>query len=151
MANTKSLHRYRRKPRILLAKGGLDGHDRGLRVLALALRDSGFEVVYLGMRVTAETVLNAAIEEDVDVIGLSFLSGSHLPYLEKLMRLIKNERIERQFKIVVGGVIPRKDIDELYAMGVDKVFPVGSKLGDIISYLESLGVEDDEKKQSNNL
>ncbi|MEO0158790.1 MAG: cobalamin-dependent protein, partial [candidate division WOR-3 bacterium] len=108
--NIESLRRYRRKPKILLAKGGLDGHDRGLRVLAIALRDAGFEVVYLGMRVPAETVVNTAIEEDVDVIGLSFLSGSHLPYVEKLMQLLKKEGGEERFKIVVGGVIPRKDI-----------------------------------------
>lgn len=139
MESTESLRRYRKKPKILLAKGGLDGHDRGLRVLAMALRDAGFEVVYLGMRVAAETVVNAAIEEDVDVIGLSFLSGSHVPYVEKLTELIKKEGLEGKFKIVVGGVIPQKDIEELHAMGVDKVFRVGSSLNDIISYFDSLG------------
>lgn len=125
MESTESLHLSRRNLKILLSKGGLDGRDRWLRALALVLRDAGFEVVYLGMRVTPEFLLKTAVEEDVVAIGLSFLSGSHLPYVEKFMQLMKEEKAEKSFDIVVGGVIPRKDIQELHALGVDKVFTVG--------------------------
>jgi methylmalonyl-CoA mutase C-terminal domain/subunit len=124
--------------RVLVATGGLDGHDRGLRVLALALRDAGFEVVYMGMRVPPEAVVRSAVQEDVDVIGLSFLSGAHMEYVERLVQMLGSEGLVGRFRLVVGGLIPRGDIERLLALGVDRVFPVGSSIAEVVGYLSSI-------------
>ena len=123
-----------RKIRALLAKPGLDGHDRGAKVVAHALREAGMEVIYTGLHQTVPSIVSQAIQEDVDVIGLSIMSGAHVPICRKLMELIKNERLEDKL-IVVGGVIPSKDIPILKDMGIKGVFPGGTNFGDIIAFI----------------
>ncbi len=118
--------------RILVAKPGLDGHDRGAKVIAHALRDAGFEVIYSGLHQTVEQILSAAMQEAVDVIGLSIMSGAHLPISQKLMAGLKEKGMD-DVAVVVGGVIPHRDIPALKDMGVDGVFPGGSALDNIIS------------------
>jgi len=114
-------------PRILLAKPGLDGHDRGAKVVAHALKDAGFEVIYTGLHQTVEMIVEAAIQEGVDVIGLSIMSGAHIPICRKLMTLL-HERGVDDVMVLVGGVIPGRDIPELKALGVHGVFPGGSDI-----------------------
>lgn len=114
-------------PRILLAKPGLDGHDRGAKVMAHALKDAGFEVIYTGLHQTVEMIVQAAIQEDVDVIGLSIMSGAHLPICRKLMNLLR-EKGAGDVMVLVGGVIPSRDIPLLNEMGVAGVFPGGSDI-----------------------
>ena len=118
-------------PRVLLAKPGLDGHDRGVKVVAMALRDAGAEVIYLGQRWTSAQILSAAADEDVDVIGLSILSGAHLPLTEELMSLRSDLRID--IPVVVGGTIPAKDADSLLQSGVVSVFPIGTSLDKLVA------------------
>jgi methylmalonyl-CoA mutase C-terminal domain/subunit len=120
--------------KILLAKTSLDGHDRGIKVLSLAFRDAGFEVIYLGKMLKPEEVVQAAIDEDVDVIGLSFLSGEHIEHTRKVARLIK-KKIQKDVLFLVGGVIPPQDIKRLKKMGVHEVFPAGSLIEDIIKFI----------------
>jgi methylmalonyl-CoA mutase C-terminal domain/subunit len=120
--------------KILLAKTSLDGHDRGIKVLSLAFRDAGFEVIYLGKMLKPEEVVQAAIDEDVDVIGLSFLSGEHIEHTRKVARLIK-KKIQKDVLFLVGGVIPPQDIKKLKKMGVHEVFPAGSLIEDIIKFI----------------
>lgn len=124
-----------KKTRVLIGKLGLDGHDRGAKVLALALRDSGMEVIYTGLRQTPETILKTAVEEDVDVIGLSFMAGTHLIFTSRIMKLLEDEGIEDQIKVLVGGTIPQKDISKLREMGVSAVFPIGSSIKQIADYI----------------
>lgn len=124
----------RRTPRILLAKPGLDGHDRGAKVVAHALKDAGFEVIYTGLHQTVEMIVQAAIQEDVDVIGLSIMSGAHVPICRKLLDLLNNQGI-RDIIIVVGGVIPSRDIPILREMGVAEVFPGGSDLDAVAEFI----------------
>src|SRR3954463_7372439 len=109
-----------RKLRILVAKPGLDGHDRGAKIIARALRDAGMEVIYTGLHQTPEMVVNAAIQEDVDVVGLSILSGAHLPLVREIHRLLKEKRAKKP--IFVGGIIPADDSAELLSFGVAAVF-----------------------------
>ena len=116
-----------RPKRVLLAKPGLDGHDRGVKVVAYALRDAGIEVIYTGLRQTPQEVANVAIQEDVDLIGLSILSGSHLGLTQKIIEKLKQEGIS-EMNVVVGGVIPHEDIAQLKKIGVAEVFPVGSDI-----------------------
>ena len=104
-----------KKIRILVAKPGLDGHDRGAKVVAQALRDAGMEVIYTGLHQTIDQIINTAIQEDVDVIGLSIMSGAHLPICEKLMKKMKEKKID-DIMVVVGGVIPKRDIPLLQKM-----------------------------------
>ena len=118
--------------RILVAKPGLDGHDRGAKVISHALRDAGFEVIYSGLHQTVDQIIAAAIQEAVDVIGLSIMSGAHLPIGQKLMDGLKDKGMN-DVAVVVGGVIPNRDIPALKEMGVDGVFPGGSALDDIIA------------------
>ena len=125
-----SLSPTRKRPKILVTKLGLDGHDRGAKVVAKALKDSGFEVVYLGVHRTPEEVIRTAIEEDVDAIGVSILSGSHLELINDLMKLAKKEGIN--VPIIVGGIIPPEDIPKLKEMGVVEVCPPGTSLKDIV-------------------
>jgi len=117
----------KRTPRILVAKPGLDGHDRGAKVVAHALKDAGFEVIYTGLHQTVEMIVQSAVQEDVDVIGLSIMSGAHLPICEKLLRLLKDKDAE-DIMVLVGGVIPSRDIPLLKRMGIKEVFPGGSDI-----------------------
>lgn len=117
----------RKAARILLAKPGLDGHDRGAKVVAHALKDAGFEVIYTGLHQTVEMIVHSAVQEDVDVIGLSIMSGAHVPICRKLMTLLE-KKDALDIMVLVGGVIPSRDIAILKEMGVTEVFPGGSDL-----------------------
>jgi len=119
-----------RKPRILIGKPGLDGHDRGAKVIARALRDSGMEVIYTGLRQTPEMVVSAAMQEDVDAIGLSILSGAHMTLLPRVMTLLRNNEME-EVPVFVGGIIPEDDAVALKELGVVAIFGPGSSLEDI--------------------
>jgi methylmalonyl-CoA mutase C-terminal domain/subunit len=118
--------------RILVGKPGLDGHDRGAKVVALALRDAGMEVIYTGLHRTLEQIVTAAVQEAVDVIGLSIMSGAHLPICRRLLDLMASESIQ-DIPVVVGGVIPRPDIAELKDMGIKGVFPGGTPFDEIVA------------------
>ena len=120
-----------RRIRVLVAKPGLDGHDRGAKVVARALRDAGMEVVYTGLRQSPEQIVAAALQEDVDVIGLSILSGAHLPICRRILDLLAEKGIEG-VSIFVGGIIPSQDVPELKRMGVAEVFLPGSSTQDVI-------------------
>ena len=124
-----------KKIRILIAKPGLDGHDRGVKVVAQLLRDAGMEVIYTGLHQTVEQIVETAVQEDVDVIGLSILSGAHFPITEKLMKRMKDLSMN-DVLIIVGGNIPQRDINNLQALGVKGVFPTGSKFEDIINFIK---------------
>ena len=116
--------------RVLIAKPGLDGHDRGAKVVALALRDAGFEVIYTGLHQTVDQIVSAATQEDVDVIGLSILSGAHLPISEKLLSKMREAGIGN-VPVIVGGNIPQRDHDKLRALGIADVFATSSDFGAI--------------------
>lgn len=120
--------------RVLVAKPGLDGHDRGAKVVAQALRDAGMEVVYTGLHQTIDQIVNAAIQEDVDVIGLSILSGAHMPLCEKLMGRMREESLS-DILAVVGGVIPKRDIGKLKDMGIKGVFPGGTPFSEFVRFI----------------
>jgi methylmalonyl-CoA mutase, C-terminal domain len=120
--------------RVLVAKVGLDGHDRGAKVVASALRDAGMEVIYTGLRKTADEVVSAALQEDVDVIGVSILSGAHLTVFRKLRERLNEEGLD-DVLIVGGGVIPEEDFEPLRALGVDRVFTPGAPLSDIVDFI----------------
>jgi methylmalonyl-CoA mutase C-terminal domain/subunit len=124
-----------RRIRVLVAKPGLDGHDRGAKVVALALRDAGMEVIYTGLHQTVEQIIQVAMQEDVDIIGLSILSGAHVPLTKKLLEGMKKEKMENVL-VVVGGVIPKKDIKPLQEMGVDGIFPGGTPFEESISFMK---------------
>jgi len=121
-----------RTVRILVAKPGLDGHDRGAKVIAHALRDAGFEVIYSGLHQTVEQIIATAVQEAVDVVGLSIMSGAHLPISQKLMKGLKDKGLN-DVAVVVGGVIPHRDIPALKDLGIDGVFPGGSALDSIVA------------------
>ncbi len=121
--------------RILVAKPGLDGHDRGAKVVARALRDAGFEVIYTGLRQTPEQIATAAIQEDVDAVGLSILSGAHNRLLPEITRLLREAGGE-EILVFAGGIIPDRDIPALKAAGIDEIFLPGSSTGTIIEYLK---------------
>ena len=121
--------------RVLVAKPGLDGHDMGAKVVVRALRDAGMEAIYTGLRQSVDQIVRAAVQEDVDVIGLSVLSGAHLGLTEKMARRMKEEGIADKL-LVVGGVIPREDIPRLKSMGAAEVFPVGSPFEEIVGFLQ---------------
>jgi methylmalonyl-CoA mutase C-terminal domain/subunit len=120
--------------KILIAKPGLDGHDRGAKVVVRALMDAGFDVVYTGLRQTPEEVADAASRENVDVIGLSSMAGSHLDYCRRLKSLLEERKLTDKLWII-GGNIPANDESELESLGLDGVFPVGSPLDEIVSFL----------------
>ncbi|MBW2044898.1 MAG: cobalamin B12-binding domain-containing protein [Deltaproteobacteria bacterium] len=124
-----------RKIRVLIAKVGLDGHDRGAKIVAHALKSSGMEVVYTGLRQTVDQVVNAAIQEDVDVLGMSFLSGDHMVLVPKVMKALKEKCVE-DLMVVVGGIILKKDIPGLLGMGVSKVFLPGTPKAEIVKYIQ---------------
>jgi methylmalonyl-CoA mutase C-terminal domain/subunit len=122
--------------RVLLAKVGLDGHDRGINVIATWLRDAGMEVIYLGPFQTVDKVVKSAIAEDVDVIGLSFLGGEHLFYAAEIMSKMRENNLT--VPLVIGGIIPKPDIPQLKQMGVKEVFPAGTPLETIVHKITSL-------------
>jgi methylmalonyl-CoA mutase C-terminal domain/subunit len=123
-----------RKIRVLVAKPGLDGHDRGAKVLALALRDAGMEVIYTGLRQTPEHIAAAAIQEDVDVVGLSCLSGAHLYLFPRVVELLREQGGD-DIMVIGGGIIPASDVAELKAKGTQEIFGPGSSLAEIIAYI----------------
>ena len=123
-----------RKIRVLVAKPGLDGHDRGAKVIARALRDAGMEVIYTGLRQTSEQIVAAALQEDADVIGLSILSGAHNHIAPKLMSLLHAQGLD-DVLVLVGGIIPDVDVPRLHALGVKGVFLPGTPMQDIITFI----------------
>jgi methylmalonyl-CoA mutase, C-terminal domain len=124
------------KIRVIIGKVGLDGHDRGAKVIASALRDAGIEVIYLGLRQTPESMVESAIQEDVDAIGVSILSGAHMTIFPKIKRLM-NEKGLSDILLFGGGIIPEKDIVELYKLGVGKLFTPGAPTYEIVDYIKN--------------
>ena len=122
------------KIRVLVAKPGLDGHDRGAKVIARAFRDAGFEVIYTGPRQTPEQVVNAALQEDADVVGLSVLSGAHMTLCPRIMDLMKKEGLD-DVLVVVGGIIPDQDVPKLKQLGIAEIFQPGASTTDIVAYI----------------
>jgi len=125
-----------RKPRVLIGKVGLDGHDVGARVVAKALSDAGIEVIYTGLRQTAEQIVKAAIEEDVDMIGISILSGSHMRFFPEILRLMDAYKAD-DIQFVAGGIIPAEDIPVLKQMGVKEIFLPETPMSEIVSFVKS--------------
>ncbi|MGA2390065.1 MAG: cobalamin B12-binding domain-containing protein [Candidatus Sulfotelmatobacter sp.] len=124
------------KIRVLVAKPGLDGHDRGAKVIARALRDAGMEVIYTGLRQTPEMIVSAALQEDVQVIGLSILSGAHNAIVPRVMDLLKQNKMEDVI-VLLGGIIPDQDIDALKKAGVAAVFQPGTAMDDIVKFIRA--------------
>lgn len=124
----------KRPIRVLVAKVGLDGHDRGAKVIATALRDAGMEVIYTGLRQTPEMVVNAALQEDVDAIGISILSGAHMTVFPKVMQLMKDKGMD-DVLLTGGGIIPDEDMHSLYHLGIGKLFAPGTPTTDIAAYI----------------
>jgi len=126
-----------KKIKILIGKPGLDGHDRGAKVTALALRDAGMEVIYTGLHQTVEQIVRTAVQEAVDVVGLSIMSGAHLPICRKLLEMMKAEGLQ-EIPVVVGGVIPKQDVAKLKQSGVAGVFPGGTSFDAIVAGINEL-------------
>jgi methylmalonyl-CoA mutase, C-terminal domain len=124
-----------RKIRVLLAKPGLDGHDRGAKVVAHALKDAGMEVIYTGLHQTVQSIAEQAVQEDVDVVGLSIMSGAHVPICRKLMDILKDKGVD-DVLTVVGGVIPNRDIPILEDLGVAGVFPGGTSFEEMVTFIK---------------
>lgn len=127
----------RKTKRVLVAKPGLDGHDRGAKVVARALRDAGMEVIYLGLHQTPEQIAQAAIDEDVDVVGLSILSGAHMTLFPRVLELLR-ERGASDIKVIGGGIMPDEDVAELEGQGVARLFMPGTPTSEIVEYIEDL-------------
>lgn len=125
-----------KKLRILIAKPGLDGHDRGAKVVARALRDAGFEVIYTGLHQTPEMIVNTALQEDVDAIGLSILSGAHMTIFPNVLKLLKKKKAT-DILLFGGGIIPDEDKEKLYKLGIGKLFGPGTDTKEIIDYLKA--------------
>ena len=123
-----------RKIRVILGKPGLDGHDRGAKVVAHAMREAGMEVLYTGLHQTVPSIVNQAIQEDVDVIGLSIMSGAHIPICRKLMEIMREKGVDDKL-VMVGGVIPNKDIPSLKNMGIKGIFPGGTHFDEFINFI----------------
>ncbi len=121
-----------KKLRVIVAKPGLDGHDRGAKIVARALRDAGMEVIYTGLRQSPEQIVAAAAQEDADVIGLSILSGAHLPIARKVIELLREQKLD-DVRIFIGGIIPHQDIAPLKELGVEDVFLPGAPLRDLVA------------------
>jgi methylmalonyl-CoA mutase C-terminal domain/subunit len=132
-----------RKIRVLVGKPGLDGHDRGAKVVAAALRDAGMEVIYTGLHQTCESIVEAAIQEDVDVVGLSILSGAHMTLLPKVLNLLK-KRHARDIIVIGGGIIPQADMKKLEKKGIKKLFGPGTSTSEIVAWIQ----ENTAEKQS---
>ena len=126
--------------KVLIAKPGLDGHDRGAKVVAHALRDAGVEVVYSGLKRTPEEIVHEAVEEDVNVIGLSVLSGAHVPLARRVLEGLRAQGAA-DIRVVVGGIIPPRDVEMLTALGVSRVFPMGTALPDIVAFFATAAQE----------
>lgn len=124
----------RNRVRVLIAKPGLDGHDRGAKIVVRALLDAGFEVIYTGLRQPPEAVAQAALEEDVDVIGLSSMAGSHVPYCRRLKELLQEKGLDDRLWII-GGSIPVQDQQALKEIGLDGIFPAGTRLEEIVDFI----------------
>lgn len=124
-----------RKIRVLIAKAGLDGHDRGAKVIAAALRDAGMEVIYTGLRQTPEMIVEAALQEDVDIIGISILSGAHMTIFPKVLKLMKEKGLD-DVLLTGGGIIPKEDIQKLKEMGVGELFTPGTPTTEIAEYIK---------------
>ena len=122
--------------KVLIAKPGLDGHDRGAKVLARGLRDEGFEVVYTGLRQTPDMIVSAALQEDVDVVGLSILSGAHMTLLPRITRLLREQGMD-DVLVTAGGIIPDADVPELKAAGISAVFGPGTSIGEVADFLRA--------------
>ncbi len=125
-----------KKIRVLVAKPGLDGHDRGAKIVARALRDAGMEVIYTGLHQVPERIVEAAIQEDVDVIGMSLLSGAHMTLIPDVMELLE-ENEASDIIVLAGGIIPQEDADRLREMGVDRTFGPGTRTDEIVEYIRS--------------
>ena len=123
--------------RVIIAKPGLDGHDKGAKVVARALKDAGMEVIYIGLRQSTDSILSAAVEENADIIGLSILSGSHVPICRELLEKMVQRGIEGA-KVIVGGVIPRADVQILKDLGISEVFRGGSSFDDIVQAVRNI-------------
>lgn len=128
-------HTFNRPIRVLVAKVGLDGHDRGAKVIATSLRDAGMEVIYTGLRQTPEMVVNAALQEDVDAIGVSSLSGAHMTVFSKIVQLMKEKKLDNVL-LTGGGIIPIEDMEKLKKMGVGKLFAPGATMNDVAIYIK---------------
>lgn len=124
------------KIRVLVAKPGLDGHDRGAKVVAAALRDAGMEVIYTGLRQTPEMVVEAALQEDVDVIALSVLSGAHMTHFPKVLKLMKERGMDKDVLLTGGGIIPAEDMEALAELGAGRMFGPGTPTGEIVEYIK---------------
>jgi len=125
-----------RRIKVLVSKPGLDGHDRGAKVVALALKEAGMEVIYTGLHKTVDQIVDIALQEDVDVIGLSIMSGAHIPIARKLVEKVKEKGIDDKM-LVVGGVIPALDVAKLKELGISGVFPGGTPFPEIVDYLRT--------------
>jgi len=135
-----------KKIRVLIAKPGLDGHDRGVKVVARGLRDAGMEVIYLGLRLTPEQIAESAIQEDVDVVGLDCLSGAHMALFPKTVNLLR-EKGGKDMLVIAGGIIPKKDIPALKEAGVTGIFGPGTPIDDIVSFINTnLGGKSEDKQ-----
>ena len=124
-----------RKIRVLIAKPGLDGHDRGAKIVASALRDAGMEVIYTGLRQTPEMIVEAAIQEDVDVIGISILSGAHMTVFTRVLDLLKEHGADQEVVVCGGGIIPTEDQKRLNQLGIDGLFGPGTNTGEIVDFI----------------
>ena len=122
--------------KVILAKLGLDGHDRGVKIVARAFRDAGMEVIYLGMRITPEQVAQAALQEDADAVGISVLSGAHMRLIPRLTQALQERQLLGNLLLLVGGTVPEQDVDPLKAMGVDGVFPVGTFTQELVDFIK---------------
>jgi methylmalonyl-CoA mutase C-terminal domain/subunit len=125
-----------RKIRVVIAKAGLDGHDRGAKIIARALRDAGMEVIYTGLHQTPEQIVETAIQEDADAVGISILSGAHMTLIPRILDGLKENGVE-DVLVLVGGTIPKPDVEQLKAQGVAEVFTPGAPLSEIVDFLKS--------------
>ena len=123
-----------RKIRVVIAKPGLDGHDRGAKIIARALRDAGMEVIYTGLHQTPEQIVETAVQEDADAVGISILSGAHMTLVPKILELLKDNEVE-DVLVIVGGTIPREDADELRELGVAEIFTPGAPTTQIVEFI----------------
>jgi isobutyryl-CoA mutase small subunit len=123
-----------RKIRVVIAKPGLDGHDRGAKIIARALRDAGMEVIYTGLHQTPEQIVETAVQEDADAVGISILSGAHMTLVPKILELLKDNEVE-DVLVIVGGTIPREDADELRDLGVAEIFTPGAPTTEIVEFI----------------
>ena len=136
VSKSNDIVKKQRPVRVLVAKVGLDGHDRGAKIIATSLRDAGMEVIYTGLRQTPEMVVNAALQEDVDAIGISILSGAHNTVFPKILNLLKEKKMD-DVLLTGGGIIPEEDMKALNKLGVGKLFPPGTPTADIADYINN--------------